>query len=55
MFDFLKAIAMGQELLNALKLLAAITQANTEATEKHAALLARQLPVESAEENHRVA
>jgi len=39
MFDFAKTLAMAQQLLDAIKLLSAITQANTEATEKHAALL----------------
>ena len=32
--DFLKALTMGQSLLDALKLVAQIMQANTEATEK---------------------
>lgn len=42
MFDLAKTLAMAQQLLDAIKLLSAITQANTLATEKHAALLEAQ-------------
>lgn len=36
--DFLKALTMGQQLLDAFKILSQLLQANTEATEKHTAV-----------------